>query len=196
MKISIWDILSILLLFATAVVLLVVTNVYANPYGGLNPFPPPTLPSSLVLPTYTNTPLRMPATWTPGPSDGSGSSNTPVPTEVGLHPTWTPIPTPTGFQIATWTPTFTLTFTPTETYTPTNTRTPTQIVPTSTPTYNKTATYQALQTQVVIGQTGTAAVATANAVATSSAATKTAAVVATTAVPPTVVPTTPVPPYP
>jgi len=185
MKISIWDILSILLLFATVVVLLVVTNVYSNPYGGLNPFPPPTLPSSLVLPTYTNTPLRMPATWTPGPSDGSGPSNTPSSTEIGLHPTWTPIPTPTGFQIATWTPTFTLTFTPTETYTPTNTRTSTPIPPTA--TANKTGTAAVIQTQIAIGIAGTKLAGSATAVA------QTASAVATTAVPPTLTPTPPTP---
>jgi hypothetical protein len=194
MKISTWDILSIFLLLATAIVLLVVFNIYSNPYGGLNPFPPPTLPSSLVLPTYTNTPLRLPATWTPGSSDSSGPTSTAGSNEPGLHPTWTPLPTPTGFQVATWTPTFTMTYTPTETLTPTNTRTITPIPPTSTPTSNKTATYQVLQTQLVIGQTGTAAVKTADAVGTSSAATKTAAAVATTAVPPTAVPPTAVPP--
>ncbi len=186
MKISIWDILSIFLLFATAIVLLVVINIFSNPYGGLNPFPPPTLPSSLVLPTATNTPLRLPATWTPGPDGLSGSSNTLEATQPGLRATWTPLPTPTGFQVATWTPTFTLTYTPTDTLTPTNTRTATPIPPTA--TLNRTATARVLGTQMSAGLTGTAAVATSNAVGTANAAaTKTAAAV------PTASPTTPVP---
>ncbi len=179
MKLSIWDILSIILLIATGVVLIVVFNIYANPYGGLNPFPPPTLPASLVLPTYTNTPLRLPATWTPGPS---GPANTAEATQPGVRATWTLLPTPTGFQVATWTPTFTMTYTPTNTFTPTNTRTATPIPPTA--TINKTATYRVIATQIVIGQTGTAAVATANSVGTANAAaTQTAAAAPTTAVP-------------
>ena len=177
MKISIWDILSIFLLLATAIVLLVVINIYSNPYGGLNPFPPPTLPSSLILPTYTNTPLRLPETWTPGPSGLSGSTNTPEATQPGVRATWTLLPTATGFQVATWTPTFTLTNTPTNTLTPTNTPTVTPIPPTATP--NKTATQKVLDTQIAAGRTGTAAVATANAVGTANAAASQTAVAAT-----------------
>ena len=186
MKISTWDILSVLLLLATAIVLLVVINIYSNPSGGLNPFPPPTMPSSLILPTYTNTPLRLPATWTPG-TDGTGATFTPEATQPGLRATWTLLPSPTGFQVATWTPTFTLTSTPTNTLTPTNTPTITPIPPTA--TIDRTATARVLKTQLAIGQTGTAAVATANAVGTANAAaTQTAAAVPTTAVPPTAVP--------
>jgi len=122
MKISIWDILSILLVLGTIIVLALVIQIFSDPSGSLNPFPPPTLPSRLVLPTYTNTPMRLPATWTP--TMGGAATSTEEPS--GLKPTWTLLPTRTSFVVNTWTPTATETLTPTITRTPTVTRTPTQ----------------------------------------------------------------------
>ncbi len=129
MKITIWDILSVLLLLGTIIVLVLVVQIFSDPSGGLNPFPPPTLPSRLVLPTYTKTPLRLPATWTPTAPAALVETSTEE-TPSGLKPTWTLLPTKTGFVVNTWTPTATVTFTPTITRTPTNTRTST---PTSVP---------------------------------------------------------------
>ena len=161
MKISIWDILSILLLIGTVIVVIVVIQIFNDPSSGLNPFPPPNLPTALVLPTSTITPMRLPPTWTPP----SGGEEEPSPqTPSGLRPTWTLLPSATGFVVNTWTPTVTPTFTPTNTLTPTNTRTNTPVPPTPTP--NLTATFNKLATQISAGQTGTAA---ANATATQAA---------------------------
>ena len=165
MKLQIWDILAIVLLLATLAVGVVVFQIYADPYGSLNPFPPPTLPSMLVLPTYTKTPLRLPSTWTPTLAAGE--------TRGAFLPTSTPMPTSTGFVLPTYTPTASDTPTPTNTRTVTRTATRTPITPTKTPNY--TATYNALLTKISADQTSTAAVKTANAVATSIAQTKTAA---------------------
>lgn len=153
MKISIWDILSIILLIGTVIVALVVIQIFTNPDSGLNPFPPPILPTDLVLPSPTNTPLRLPPTWTPS---SSGGEVVPTPTlPSGLRSTWTLVPSSTGFIVSTWTPTVTPTFTPTNTLTPTNTPTHTPVTPTKTP--NMTKTYNALKTQISAGQTATAA---------------------------------------
>lgn len=103
MKLQIWDILAIVLLVATLAVGVIIFSVYADPYGSLNPFPPPTLPSMLVLPTFTNTPLRLPPTWTPTLAPGETRS---------FLPTSTPLPTSTGFVLPSYTPTATDTPTP------------------------------------------------------------------------------------
>jgi hypothetical protein len=168
MKLTIWDVLSIVLLVGTVLVVVFVLQIYNNPTSALNPFPPSSnagLPTLLVLPTRTNTPLKLPATWTPTPRGGVP----PTDAATTLRPTWTPLPTSTGFVIPTWTPTITLTPTRTITRTPTNTPTRTPVPPTA--TLNLTATYQSVVTQISGGQTATAAVATANAVATSNAQT-------------------------
>jgi hypothetical protein len=122
MKISIWDILTTILVVATVVILVVVIQIFNDPSGSMNPFPPPTLPAELVLPTRTNTPLRLPATWTPVGT--AAMTSTPV-APSGLRATATLLPTETKFVVDTWTPTATNTFTPTVTRTPTTTRTPT-----------------------------------------------------------------------
>jgi hypothetical protein len=122
MKITIWDILTIILLTGTVVILVLVIQIFSDPTGTMNPFPPPTLPAQLILPTRTNTPLRLPATWTP---TGLLPATLTVEVPSGLRPTSTLIPTETKFVVDTWTPTATFTFTPTITRTPTTTRTPT-----------------------------------------------------------------------
>lgn len=165
MKLQIWDILAIVLLLATLAVGVVIFQIYADPYGSLNPFPPPTLPSMLVLPTYTKTPLRLPATWTATLAAGE--------TRGSFAPSTTPLPTSTGFVLPSYTPTATNTPTPTNTRTVTRTPTRTPVTPTKTP--NLTQTYSVILTKIMLEQTSTAAVKTANAVATSIAQTKTAA---------------------
>ena len=106
MKLSIWDILTILGLIAIIGVAILVLQFFINPYNGLNPFPPPTLPPPMALPTSTPTLKSLPATWTPVPS--MVVTNT-------LFPSATPQPSPTGFTLPTFTPSFTPTMTPTET---------------------------------------------------------------------------------
>ena len=117
MKLSIWDILTILGLIAIVGVVLLVLQFFINPYNELNPFPPPTLPPVVALPTSTPTLKSLPATWTPIPSM--------VETE-DLRPSSTPQPSPTGFTLPTFTPSFTPTMTPTETPVATATPTPGQ----------------------------------------------------------------------
>lgn len=164
MKFKIWDILTIILLLATLAVGILVFQVYADPWGSLNPFPPPTLPSMLVLPTASKTPLRLPATWTPTLSEAEMKGTG--------RPSSTPLATSTGFVLASYTPTLTDTPTPTNTFTPSKTPTRTPVPPTRTP--DLTGTFAVFQTQISYGQTATAAVQTANAVGTNAVLTNVA----------------------
>jgi hypothetical protein len=116
MKFSVWDALSILTLMGLCVVGIIVATIFTNPASAFNPFPPPTLPASIVLPSDTPTPVYMPPTWTPVGAN---------PNDVGKVASQTPLPTSTGFVLPSFTPTFTETPTVTETPTPTVTRTPT-----------------------------------------------------------------------
>lgn len=66
----------------------VVLILFFNPYISFNPYPPPTLPSTLGPPTITSTPeISLPPTWTPLPSETATS--TPAPSD-------TPAPSPTA----------------------------------------------------------------------------------------------------
>jgi hypothetical protein len=123
MKFSVWDALSILTLMGLCVVGIVVATIFANPASAFNPFPPPTLPASIVLPSNTPTAVFMPPTWTPV---GFG------PKTLETVASQTPLPSATGFVLPSYTPTFTVTPSPTETETPTPT------VPTHTPAPSST----------------------------------------------------------
>lgn len=90
MKLSIWDILAITALAATLVIGIVVLAIFINPDSSINPFPVPTLPPTMAVPTSTATLVQLPPTWTP----------TPLP-EITLKPTSTPIPTETPFVFPT-----------------------------------------------------------------------------------------------
>ncbi len=140
MKITLWDILAVVLIIATVVVGLFMLNIYNDP-GSLSFLRTPTLPALVAIPTNTNTPFSMPPTWTP--TQGSQST---------LAPSQTLPPTATGFVMATYTPRPTLTFTPSMTPTVTITRTPTV-----TPTVNSQATLDSLRATVWAEQTITAA---------------------------------------
>jgi hypothetical protein len=122
MKISFWDILSVLLLLATVGVVMFVVQIFIDPSGSMNPFPVPTMPSVLVLPTRTSTPLRLPATWTPAVKTANIQQS---PSPVEVKATMTLAPSATGFVVPTWTPSITPTFTATITRTPSLTPTPT-----------------------------------------------------------------------
>ena len=88
---ALWNILTILLLLGVAVVVIVFLLIYTNPYTALNPFPPPTIPPKLVLPTSTAT-VRVVPTAT--------ATITPVPTLTDTpRPTFTAIPTATFFVL-------------------------------------------------------------------------------------------------
>lgn len=85
MKLSVWDILSIIVLVASLIIMGVVLVIFGNPNSSLNPFPPVTMPPTIDIPTATATLVVLPPTWTP---------------TVVISPT----PRPTGTYIPTETP--------------------------------------------------------------------------------------------
>lgn len=91
-----FDILTGIVLVATAALIGIVLVMFANPFTSLNPFPPPTLPVLVKLETKTATPFSLPPTWTPTqkPTQTTNptftATSTPEPTET---PTTTPVPT-------------------------------------------------------------------------------------------------------
>jgi hypothetical protein len=64
-KDSLWNWFSILVLLGAAGAVFVFYLIYQNPQSVFNPYPPPTMPAALALPTATETPPSLPATWTP-----------------------------------------------------------------------------------------------------------------------------------
>jgi hypothetical protein len=91
----IWNILTVVVLLIAMCVCVGVVAILVNPYVSINPFPPPTLPVKVELPTVTPTPRSvLPATWTPTvttlPTLTPTRTNTPVPTATQLPDTLTP----------------------------------------------------------------------------------------------------------
>ena len=86
MKLKVWDILSILVLISAVIVIAVVLAIFANPDSSLNPFPPPTLPPTISIPSATATLVQLPPTWTPtvAISLTPRPSSTPFPTSTPL----------------------------------------------------------------------------------------------------------------
>ena len=86
MKLSFWDILAIIFTSAALILLLLVVVIFTNPDSVLNPFPFPTLPPTIVVPSPTPTFLQLPPTWTPAPYNGPTQlpSSTPIPTNTPL----------------------------------------------------------------------------------------------------------------
>ncbi|MGD9091540.1 MAG: hypothetical protein PVF74_01740 [Anaerolineales bacterium] len=96
----IFNVLTVLVLLMVVCVTAGFLAIFINPDSDLNPFPPPTLPPTIALPTSTPTPRSLlPETWTPSPSPEPTMTFTP-------EPSATPFPTETPF------PLFTATFTP------------------------------------------------------------------------------------
>jgi len=140
MKISFWDILSILALLGVVLLVILFSTIFINPYSAFNPFKPQTQPALLVMPTKptgTNTPFVFPPTWT-----ATFASGMPSTTTLGPRSSSTPILTSTRYVLSSFTPSPTPTVTPTQTATPTVTRTVTN-TPTATryPTYTPLPTY-------------------------------------------------------
>lgn len=125
MKDNHWNLLTILALIATLLVIGYTSTVFANPYTGLNPLPPPPLPDVFLPPTATPTLLQLPPTWTFTVEE---VIFTPTPL-----PSSTPEPSSTGLILPTQTETNTPTVTVTQTLSilPTRTRTRT-LAPTAT----------------------------------------------------------------
>jgi len=67
MKFSFFDFLSILLITATILVIVFVFVLIIDPYSPINPFPYPTMPSTVAVPVFTPTQFSLPPTWTPTP---------------------------------------------------------------------------------------------------------------------------------
>jgi len=87
-----WNLLTIVMLAAVFVIIALTMFIYQDPQNGLNPFPPPTMPALIQLPTATATSLSLPPTWTPEVTE------TPTPSPTVAIPTRvpdlaTPIPT-------------------------------------------------------------------------------------------------------
>lgn len=77
----VWNILTILALLAAIFMVGVFFVIFLNPQSGLNPFPPPALPT--LIPTASVTPtssVLLPATWTPTPPPPPTSTPSPEPT--------------------------------------------------------------------------------------------------------------------
>jgi len=89
-----WNILSILIAVVIVGLVVFYGSIFFNPYNALNPLPPAPLPTLLTYPTATNTPLPLPATYTPTNTDQPTATET-------LFPTWTPAPSRTPFLLGT-----------------------------------------------------------------------------------------------
>ena len=84
----IWNILTVVVLLLSMCVCVGVVAILIDPNVALTPFPPPTMPVEVELPTVTPTPRSvLPATWTPT-----------VTTELTLTPTLTNTLVPTATQ--------------------------------------------------------------------------------------------------
>jgi len=60
-----WNFMTVLTLLATMALVGALLIIYSNPFVSINPFPPPTLPALVILPTSTATAMILPPTWTP-----------------------------------------------------------------------------------------------------------------------------------
>ncbi len=88
--VNLWDMLSILMLFATLLAVGYFALIYINPNSSLNVLPPGG--SGPQLPTSTPTPLQLEPTWTASPTLFVTETSTP-------RPTFTPLPTNTPFSL-------------------------------------------------------------------------------------------------
>jgi len=86
----IFNILTGVILISTICLVGLFLAIFINPRSGLNPFPPPTLPAALSLPSATPTfGVVLPPTWTPIPTEEPTATSTPRPSAT-LPPTETP----------------------------------------------------------------------------------------------------------
>lgn len=95
-----WNLLTVIILLGIVCLAGVVGLIYVNPYILLNPFPPPTQPAlvvipTLILPTSTRTPLLLPPTWTATVTGQVAASSTPTVRVVTAAPSLV-VPSVTG----------------------------------------------------------------------------------------------------
>lgn len=95
MKMSLWDIMTFLLVIGIVVVAALILLLFMNPNMPFNPFPPEGGGlASLFIPSSTPTPRRLPPTWTPTARPPEAATPTRRPTST-LLPTFTPFVLPT-----------------------------------------------------------------------------------------------------
>lgn len=99
-----WNLLTFLLFAGILGAVAIFYILFQNPFSSINPYPPPTLPVPIVLPSNTPTQPQLPPTWTvvvtetqsptltPRPSNTPTTMKTELPTE-GPTPTRTDRPT-------------------------------------------------------------------------------------------------------
>jgi len=73
-----WNTLTAILIIGCVLAAGYFAILFANPASSLNPFPPPTLPAVIQLSTSTPTLVRLPATWTPVPTDTLAPTSAPT----------------------------------------------------------------------------------------------------------------------
>lgn len=76
---GLWNLLTVLLVFATIALLVYDALIFINPSSFLNPFPPEQIPEAVLLPTATPTVKMLPATWTPTSTLTPSVTPTPIP---------------------------------------------------------------------------------------------------------------------
>ncbi|NPV84379.1 MAG: hypothetical protein HPY45_00020 [Anaerolineae bacterium] len=92
-KQAVWDVLTLLVGVMILVVIGVGVYIFLQPESALNPFPPPTMPASIMLPSQTPVPVQQDV------SDGLGkpaqvhAADTQLPTTTAVEPTATQTPT-------------------------------------------------------------------------------------------------------
>jgi len=85
----VWNILTILIIVMILCVLLTIALLFLNPSVSFNPFPQPTLPAPLILPTVTSTLIKLPPTWTPESTRTVNPTNTQTPISSSIIQTET-----------------------------------------------------------------------------------------------------------
>jgi len=91
-----WNLLTIITLLGMVAAVVGTLWVFQFPYSSINPFPPPTMPALIVLPSATATAYKLPATYTPEPTLTPEPSSTPVPATSTVSPTSAPSATMVG----------------------------------------------------------------------------------------------------
>ncbi|MCD4672970.1 MAG: heparin lyase I family protein [Anaerolineaceae bacterium] len=101
--ITVWDILTILVLLVAVGLIIVFAQIFINPQVAYNPLPPPTMVPTVGIPTSTPTLKSLPPTWTPPPDEGNKAARTTLrPSQTGpppnatVHLLYTYTITPTG----------------------------------------------------------------------------------------------------
>jgi hypothetical protein len=78
----IWNVLTAIFIIISLIAISYFGLLFADPKTSLNPFPPPTIPALIQLPTNTPTVIQMPATWTLTATATSVPTSTPTQVEV------------------------------------------------------------------------------------------------------------------